>query len=91
MEKQRHRLSYLPKSYQVFKWQGPDLNPDLYNSYTIKLLHILPHSALEKVNGLLISFKFTEKLSTEFPYTLSVYLIIPCISVIYLLQLMKHY
>ena len=53
MEKQRHRLSYLPKSYQVFKWQGQDLNPDLYNSYTIKLLHILPHSALEKVNGLL--------------------------------------
>ena len=52
MEKQRHRLSYLPKIYQVFKWQGQDLNPDSYNSYTIKLLHILPHSALEKVNGL---------------------------------------
>ena len=53
MEKQRRRLSYLPKSYQVFKWQGQDLKTDLYNSYTIKLLHILPHSALEKVNGLL--------------------------------------
>ena len=97
MEKQRHRLSYLPKSYQVFKWQGQDLNPDLYNSYTIKLLHILPHSALEKVNGLLKLVLCLQKDWVQNSHILChsspqfTPCIIPCISVTYLLQLMKHY